>query len=535
MTLNREHIELAVKNIAAYGDTDVFPYPFETHIFHDKPQDVVSLIENMDKNYSDWIVRYPPNYVKSLSTSGYVGFRSPSQIDPFWNAYFLALTISIADEIEASRIPTASKSVFSYRISMDRTSGALFDSKIGWHEFHEESLIRAKDAGFVLTCDISDFYSRVYHHRLENSLSDASEALPTIQRIIGLLAKFSAGKSYGIPIGGPASRILAESLLNRVDKLLRLERISFCRFVDDYHLFAASKEQAYSYLVTLSKLLVNNEGLSLQKTKTRILSKDEFVAISPVGDGNEVESVAEKEVADFQRLRIRYDPYAPTADEDYLALCEEINKFDIVAMLGRQLLKPRVDEALTRQLIKAIKFLSPSSREGAILSLIKNISTLYPIFPTIAMLFIQVLNDLSLPTRAIVFDTLRGLIRSQSYIVSVSANLAYAIRVLGYDSSLETEMLLAEIYRGRHDDMIKRDTICAMMRPANRGWISDLKINYNSSTPWEKRALVVASYLLGDEGRHWRQAISNQLSPMDKLVQSWAAERKQAHKLEGPL
>lgn len=535
MALNKDSIELAVKNIATYGDTDVFPYPFENHIFHDKPESIVSLIENMDRDFEVWLFNYPPTYVKSLSTSGYVGFRSPSQIDPFWNAYFLALTISLADDIEASRIPTASNTVFSYRVSMDHVSGALFDPYIGWHQFQNESLNRAKASGFVLTCDISDFYSRVYHHRLENSLADASTDIPTIQRIIKLLAKFSDGKSYGIPIGGPASRILAESLLNRVDKLLRLEGIPFCRFVDDYHLFAQSKEQAYSYLVTLSKLLVDNEGLSLQKTKTRIASKDEFMAVSPIGDGNEVESVAEKEAADFQRLRIRYDPYAPTANEDYLALCEEINKFDIVAMLGRQLLKPRVDESLTRQLVKAIKFLSPSSRDGAIVSLTKNISTLYPIFPTIAMLFIQVIGDMSVSTRTIVFETLRSLIRSQSYIVSVSANLAYAIRVLGYDASLETATLMAELYKSNHDDMIRRDIICAMMRTANRPWISNLKKNYNSSAPWEKRAFVVASYLLGDEGRHWRRAISNQLSPMDKLVNEWAADRKQANKLEGPL
>lgn len=33
--VKKESLELAVKNIAKFGDTDIFPYPIENHIFND--------------------------------------------------------------------------------------------------------------------------------------------------------------------------------------------------------------------------------------------------------------------------------------------------------------------------------------------------------------------------------------------------------------------------------------------------------------------------------------------------------------------
>jgi hypothetical protein len=78
-----------------------------------------------------------------------------------------------------------------------------------------------------------------------------------------------------------------------------------------------------------------------------------------------------------------YDPYSPTADAQYDLLREELERFDISGMLARELRKSRIDEALTRQLTKAIRFLPAEIRDGAVLSLIRNLKILYPIFPTV--------------------------------------------------------------------------------------------------------------------------------------------------------
>src|SRR5690606_4221835 len=91
-----------------------------------------------------------------------------------------------------------------------------------------------------------------------------------------MLAVFSSGDSYGLPVGGPASRILAELALDDVDRHLESRRVDFCRYADDFTIGAPSKDEAYRALVMLASKL-SQEGLSLQKQKTRIVSSDEFL------------------------------------------------------------------------------------------------------------------------------------------------------------------------------------------------------------------------------------------------------------------
>ena len=48
-----EAIEAAVKNIASHGDTDIFPFPFECHLFRDEPKRCVDLLEKMHANFEE--------------------------------------------------------------------------------------------------------------------------------------------------------------------------------------------------------------------------------------------------------------------------------------------------------------------------------------------------------------------------------------------------------------------------------------------------------------------------------------------------
>jgi hypothetical protein len=349
--------QLAVKNITKLGDTDVFPFPIENHIFYDKSTDVINILNNIHNNFDEMLMKVPPVHVKSLSVVGYSGFRSSTQIDPFWNAYFLSLVIAIGKDIERVRIPVNKKMIFSYRFKPDKSEGYLFDREIGWTQFHENSIEKARNYTFVLSTDIADFYPRIYHHRLENALKKATNNTEIIKRIMELLSRFSEGVSYGLPIGGPAARLLSELLLNRTDRLLISENISFCRWVDDYHLFADSREEAYEYLVSLSEMLLINEGLSLQRNKTRIMSKEEFLSTSRFAEENEPDTEEEIQSRNLAKLRLKYDPYSPTADEDYELLKEELKKFDIVGLLAREMRKSRIDESITRRLVQSVKFL----------------------------------------------------------------------------------------------------------------------------------------------------------------------------------
>jgi hypothetical protein len=64
-----------------------------------------------------------------------------------------------------------------------------------------------------------------------------------------------------------------------------------------------------------------------------------------------------------------------------------------------------------------------------------------------------------------------------------------------------------------------------MAKWKNWYWLSDLRTNFRSLSPAERRAFIVASYALRDEGKHWRQHTSNEFSPLEHLVQQWTSEK----------
>lgn len=518
-------LKLATKNVASYGDTDVFPFPTENHIFFDMPEKICSVLRGIDKDFEGSLVKMPVLTSKELATVGYSGFRQGTQIDPIWNAYLLALVAAIGEEIEARRV--GANIVFSYRYKPDYASGAFFDKTVGWPQFQAAAKAGAEKHSFVLRCDISDFYPRIYHHRLENALRRATNKADIVNRIRDLVSAISAGPSYGLPVGGPAARLLSELLLNSVDRLLIADGIRFIRFVDDYVVFAESRERAHSALIRISELLLTNEGLSLQKTKTRILTAAEFMATSDFAESPGGESADDERARTFRRLRIHYDPYSPTAEADYEALAEELSKFDIVGMLGRELAKSRIDEGLTRRLVAAIKLLPPPVQNDAMRSMLDSLDLLYPIFPSVMQLCRSVLPDLESGVQAAVYNALRRLISSDSYITQVPATLAFALRVLATDSSEETELLFAGLYKKTASMMIRRDLIVLMAYRRADYWLSNCRTSFATLTGWERRALLIASYTLGDEGKHWRDAIRDEQSPFDRLVLDWAAESKQ--------
>lgn len=522
--VKKKTMELAIKNIATHGDTDIFPYPTENHLLHDKPQELIGVLLDLDKNFRELVTSIPVLTSKNLSAVGYNGFRYGTQIDPLWNTYLLALVLTIAEDLEKKRV--SNSIVFSYRYAPDLTTGSLFDKSIGWHEFQTTAIKHAQEFPFILRCDISDFYPRIYHHRLENAIKSATAKGDASQRILELVSAIAEGPSYGLPVGGAAARILSETLLNRVDRLLISEEIKFCRFVDDYIIFAKTKEAAHSALIKLSSLLLSNEGLSLQKTKTRILSAAEFLATSEFSEPAEGESNEEQVARTFRRLRVHYDPYSPTAEGDYEKLKTELKKFDIVGMLARELVKSKIDEGLTKRLISAIRHLNPASQNEAMLSMLKSIDLLYPIFPSVMLLCKNLIPSLSSETRDAVFSTIRNLISSDSYITQVPTNLAFALRVLVHDEKDESEVIFASVYKNTASMLIKRDVILLMAFRRAEYWVSNCRNNFSTLTAWERRALLIASYILRDEGSHWRDSVKKNLNPYDQLILKWTGESK---------
>ena len=125
---------IAVKNIATHGDTDIFPFPFEYHLFFDEPDKCVATLQELHNNFEEYISTYPTEMIETLSQVGYTGFRLAAQIEPFWNAYYLACVISLAEDIEFTRLPEDAETVFSYRFQWQDETGKLFNDST-WRDY----------------------------------------------------------------------------------------------------------------------------------------------------------------------------------------------------------------------------------------------------------------------------------------------------------------------------------------------------------------------------------------------------------------
>lgn len=531
MSKFRQYLKKAVENVVSHGDTDIFPFPVENILFNDKKTAVVDLLEKLHKDFDGYIANYPLLHERSLQAVGYYGFRYGTQLDPLWNTYLLALVLSIADDIELARVPLDRKKVFSYRYSYDEKKSSLFDSDSNWSAFNERATELARKNEVILKCDISNFYPSIYHHRLENALKKASGNTESIRRILKVLTKISKGVSYGLPVGGPAARLLSELLLNRTDRLMLSEGIDFCRYADDYIIFSNTVEEAYAQLIFISEKLHENEGLAIQKSKTQIMSSTEFLSLSEFGDNSDNTEEDQQEI-NFLKLRLFYDPYSPTADEDYNELTGELNKFDIIGMLGKEISKSRINQALTRRLINAIKYLSEAQKKAAIYSLFSssedkksNLDILYPVFPSVMILTRAIIAELDDETKEVVFTELRNLINSESYITQVPVNLSYAIRILAHDKSEETDFALSKSFKVEDNPIIRGDIILAMAQRDCDFWVSDKLKSYGSLSRWEKRSLLISSYILKDEGEHWRDKVKNEIPEIDALLLEWFSGR----------
>jgi hypothetical protein len=397
----------------------------------------------------------------------------------------------------------------------------------------ECSLRRAEQHHFVVACDISEFYSRLGHHKLENALAHLGLSADTPWRLNRFLSNFSNTNSFGLPIGGPASRLLSELALNQVDQLLKLEGIDFCRFSDDFHLFAESMEDCFTKLLSLTEKLQRTQGLQLQKSKTRIMSSSEFVATSPIRLDDHDAPVSDTPDPDLQeksrsllRFSLRFDPYSPSAENDYEQLKREVEKFDVIGLLQSELSKSRIHVALARKIVATVRFLKPMQRDQAILSIIENADLLYPIFASVLMVVKQVFHDLSEGAQAAVIDRVVTLVKSDSHVLKVELNLAYAVRLLSCRPSPTVQETMVKLYNSpAHTALVRRDIILAMVRWRQWHWLSDRRTSFRSMSPAERRAFIIASYALKDEGAHWRKSIDGEFTPFEQLVRAWAEQK----------
>ncbi len=282
---NSEAVRIALKNVIAEGLTDIFPRPFEVDLlkdekFYNQVRDhLIKSLNKIDeakiKNNRDYaklldILKVHPIQHVLYPKKEAFDFRRCALIDPMDTLKYTALVISLFREIEKARIPKGKKIVFSYRLRFDN-NGRIFDPKYNYTTFenYTRKQIKKKTVKVLVKCDIANFYDRLNLHRLESVLLSLPLEKKRVKLINELLLFWANRDSYGLPIGGNASRILAEAALIEVDNYLLSHKVKFSRFVDDYRIYAKDAKQAHYWLSLLIERL-SMEGLLINQSKTKI-------------------------------------------------------------------------------------------------------------------------------------------------------------------------------------------------------------------------------------------------------------------------
>lgn len=523
---------LALENISRWGDTDVFPFAPENHILFDKSEEVADLLLSTHSDLHNRMQADPPVNETALQLVSYEGFRWVSQLDPFWNAYLLGLIYSAHDEIENARLKQEKKRVFSYRFAPDTSRKSLFSDN-SWPQFIEAAAELANEFSYVVITDIADFYGRLYHHRIENALAQVQIEQGLQKKVDRLLSAYSGGVSYSLPVGGPAARALSELALNRVDQLMEMDSIPFLRFADDYRMFANSEAEAYDHLVTLTELLHRHEGLTLQKQKTRVIRTSDFLRTPIFGpeDADNL-SIDERKERELLRLSLRYDPYSIHAEQEYDRLKSALKQFDILDMLSKEVAKSRVNIPVVKRLTQSLGFLDHDIQDAAVGTIMDSLEMLAPALPVVLRVLDDLSGNLDDSTRATVNSELRRRISDGEYFMRLPINQAYALRILRHENDEENYFLSGRIFKSA-PAFLQRDIVIHMHNWGNADWISEQRRQWAHQHPWVRRALVLASYQLKDEGSHWRKGLH--LTPFDRIARDWMADRVSNGKGEIPV
>ena len=133
---------------------------------------------------------------------------------------------------------------------------------------------------FVVDVDLEKFFDRVHHdilmHRLEKRIQD-KRILGLIRRYLeagAMLAGVVVERHEGTPQGGPLSPLLANVLLDEVDKELEKRGHAFIRYADDCNVYVGSERAGKRVMALLRKLygrlkLKVNEAKSAVDVATR--------------------------------------------------------------------------------------------------------------------------------------------------------------------------------------------------------------------------------------------------------------------------
>lgn len=515
-----EHFKRAALEIAKHGDNDTLPFDMDVKFCGDKAQELASIALGFYRELKALALdkcRERMNALKVyterlIAPSGPAGFRVVTKIHPFWNVFLNGLAIAIAEDLE----PQRSESAHSYRFLADGGEH-LFDPARSWRAFKEATVAHAEAAGVdsvILQTDISSFYEHISHHHIENLIAGLTGNEHIAKQINVLLSKVFAGRSFGLPVGGQAARVLAELVLNEVDRKLGWEGIHWHRYVDDYVLVAADNSSAYKALTILAHALMDY-GLSLNKSKTVILSSkhyQDYVRAQLGGDDDEA--------AKLRSIDLRFDPYSDNPDEEYESLKETVDTLEVRQLLNRELEKALPDSFLVTQISRTMSLHEPTAAFEIARTLLsqENLHSFRASFSTIMRGIANLRREERFSSIHEGIDRLLDEVpRHSAHLLQLDTNLLHYLRTLRFRRTPNRETFVAQLFGRTKLETVRRACIACWRVWPDQTAFNLLRNRWQELGSESQRAYWFASFAFGGEGDKARTLVRREALQMWNL------------------
>jgi RNA-directed DNA polymerase len=129
---------------------------------------------------------------------------------------------------------------------------------------------------WVVDIDLEKFFDRVNHDKLMNEVSKRIKDVRVIRLIwsylrAGVMEHDALHETVeGTPQGGPLSPLLANLLLDRLDKELEKRGHCFVRYADDCNIYVRSKRAGYRVLRSVTRYLDKHLKLKVNEAKSAV-------------------------------------------------------------------------------------------------------------------------------------------------------------------------------------------------------------------------------------------------------------------------
>jgi hypothetical protein len=515
MKINEDSLKWAIEHLCEYGDTDLFPSPFEFKIISENKESVFNRIKDIDiGNYNFSSSR------RFMIPKDELSYRIATQLNPIDSILFSAIIHQFGSLIEVKR--ASIENVFSYRFSPD-IDGKLYSNRGTWENYWIKCEEKAYKYQFVAYLDISDFYNQIYHHTIENQLIECGLPNQAIKFILNLLSFLTQKNSRGIPIGPHVSHLLAELSLIPVDESISLKGFEYCRYVDDFVVFTDNYEDARMVFYHLAETLDKQQRLVIQRQKSKIIKSDEFLRICSNMKIDDPINETEQEILDVIREHSE-DAYSTIKLSDLEPEDLEVLSFDnINDLLNEYIRQTNPNYSRIRWLYRR---LAQVGIEHAVDFSITNMKKLIPaindvcLYLSSASSYYQ--NDWKEVAERIIELLELPIIKSNEYFKIVLLNLFVRNSRMNHFSSL------LEIYR-YSSSSIKRKVILTGAQNNATAWIRELKEDYENFDDWNKNAYILATACLPKEERRFLlQSIkekSHRKSKLEEILIEWAKNK----------